>query len=86
MPVAWAKELGKPAAAVHGGAAARVVAAVASPAMALWMEALGSLSDTVWCSCVRKESKKEDGGVRSMKWSTPASDSWPVKAYQGELT
>ena len=34
VPVAWAKELGKPTATVHGGAAARVVAGEASPAMA----------------------------------------------------
>jgi hypothetical protein len=69
VPVAWPKELGKPAATVHGGAAVRVVAGETSPATAWWVEALGSIRDTLWCSCARKEggrwSRKEVSTERS---------------------
>ena len=84
--VAWAKEHGKPAAAVHGGATARVVASEASPALARREEVLRRLSDAVRCSCTRKRGGRGSGAGLSARSQAPVRDSWPVKAYHGEPT
>ena len=72
VPVAWAMELGKPAAAVHGGAAARVIAGGASPATARWEEVLEILGDAVRCSCARKEGGRENRAGLSTLSQAPA--------------
>jgi hypothetical protein len=61
VPVVWPKELGKLAATVHGKVARWVIAGEAFMATTRWVEVLGSISDTVRCSCTRKEGGRWSG-------------------------
>ena len=90
--VAWAKEHGKPTAAVHGGAAAWVVAGGASPAMVGREEVLGRLNGAVRCSCARKKGGQGSGAGKSMGAEltgelgrAPASNSGRLGPYHAEL-
>jgi hypothetical protein len=49
------RELGKMAAAVHGGAAVRIITGEALPATAWRVEVLGSNRDAIQCLCARNE-------------------------------
>jgi len=92
VPATWAKELGKPAAAVHGGAAAWVVAGGASPAMVGREEVLGRLNGAVRCSCARKKGGQGSGAGKSMGVEltgelgrAPVSNSGQLGPYHAEL-
>jgi hypothetical protein len=58
MPVACPRELKNLAAAMHGGAVARVVAGEALLATSWRVEVLRSIRDTMRCLCARKEGRR----------------------------
>jgi len=68
---AWPEVHGGDLASVNGSTAAQLSGGSASPAMGWHGERRGSSTEPGRCSCARRESEKEDGGVRSMERSTP---------------
>jgi len=90
--MAWAKEHGKPTAAMHGGAVARVNAGGASPAMEGQEEELRRLNGAVRCSCARKKGGQGSGAGKSTGAEltgelgcAPMSNSGRLGPYHAEL-